>query len=454
MRFRVLGRILVAQALSSLGTSMSTVALAFMVYQLTGSVLHMGGVLAISTFPLVVTSFVGGALLDRFSAKNVMVLSDVVRAVLIFSMPFLAEKAVGLIYVVAALIGVCSALFNPGQIKLVGDLIEREHLVKANSYLSVSRDGAELIGFLVGGVLVTYVGYTLTFLIDGATYMVSALLLLGLPKALPRMGPVPRLLPLIAEAPRVLGRLWVQPGLRVNLLLATFASAAVMMSVPNSYGLALDVFDRGAAGLAVLEVLTASGLIVGGLIFSRMSLRGDKNRYVAFSLVAMGLCLVAVSFSNLFYLSVALMGLAGMANVGIFVPSITMFQQTPSAEDKGRLIAVRSGFGQMGITAGFLLGGVLGATLGITQLFLVAGLVGIGLTLVLYLPYRIAAERRAKAARAAAVAAGARRREAREVAAEAALGLYTSSGMAWAAAAAAGVGEDSTPPSTGAEEDE
>ena len=87
----------------------------------------MGGVLAISTFPLVVTSFVGGALLDRFSAKNVMVLSDVVRAVLIFSMPFLAEKAVGLIYVVAALIGVCSALFNPGQIKLVGDLIEREH---------------------------------------------------------------------------------------------------------------------------------------------------------------------------------------------------------------------------------------------------------------------------------------------------------------------------------------
>ncbi len=98
----------------------------------------------------------------------------------------------------------------------------------------------------------------------------------------------------------MLGRLWRQPGLRINLLLATFALAAIMMSVPNSYGLALDVFDRGAAGLAVLEVLTASGLIVGGLIFSRLSLRGDKNRYVAFSLVAMGVCLVAVSFSGLF----------------------------------------------------------------------------------------------------------------------------------------------------------
>ncbi len=130
MRFRVLGRILVAQALSSVGTSMSTVALAFMVYKLTGSVLHMGGVMAVSTFPLVVTSFVGGAVLDRFSAKNVMVLSDVARAVLIFSMPFLAREAVGLIYLVAALIGVCSALFNPGQIKLIGDLVDREHLVQ------------------------------------------------------------------------------------------------------------------------------------------------------------------------------------------------------------------------------------------------------------------------------------------------------------------------------------
>jgi predicted MFS family arabinose efflux permease len=356
---------------------------------------------------------------------------------------------------VAALIGVCSALFNPGQIKLVGELVDGEHLVKTNSYLSVSRDGAELMGFLAAGVLVTYVGYTLTFMFDAASYLVSGLLLLGLPKALPRTEAAPRLMPLIVEAPKVLGRLWRQPGLRVNLLLATIAAAAVMMSVPNSYGLALDVFDRGASGLAVLEIFVASGLIVGGLVFSRLSLRGDKNRYVAFSLVAMGICLVVVSFSDFFYLSVVLMGLGGMANVGIFVPSITMFQQTPAARDKGRLIAVRAGFGQMGITAGFLLGGVLGAALGITQLFLVAGLAGIGLTSIIYLPYRAAAGRRAKAARAAAVASGARRCEAREVAAEAALGLHTSAGMAWAAAAAtaSGTREELTPAVAGAGED-
>ena len=288
MEFRVLGRILTAQALSSLGTSISTVALAFMVYELTGSVLHMGGIMAVSTFPLVVTSFVGGALLDRFSAKTVMVLADLGRAVFIFLLPFLAEQAVGFIYLVAALMGILSAVFNPGQIKLVGDLARTDYLVRANSYLSVSRDGAELLGYLVGGVLVTYVGYTLTFSIDAGSYLLSALLLLGLPRALPRTGPVPKLGALLAETPGVVAHIWRRPLLRTNLLLAVLASGAVMMTVPNSYGLALEVFDAGASGLAALEVAMASGLILGGLAISRMRLRGDKNRYVAGAIAGHG----------------------------------------------------------------------------------------------------------------------------------------------------------------------
>ena len=95
-------RVLVAQALSTMGSSMTAVALAVMVFDLTGSVLHMGAVLAASTLPLVVMSFVGGALLDRFEARRLMVISDLARAVLIVLMPLAARQSVGLIYVIAA----------------------------------------------------------------------------------------------------------------------------------------------------------------------------------------------------------------------------------------------------------------------------------------------------------------------------------------------------------------
>src|SRR5665811_2609140 len=75
-------------------------------------------------------------------------------------MPLAAGRSVGLIYAVAASVGVFSALFNPSQVKVVGELVPAEGLVKANSYLSIAREGAELGGYLVGGALVALLGYT------------------------------------------------------------------------------------------------------------------------------------------------------------------------------------------------------------------------------------------------------------------------------------------------------
>jgi len=344
MRHKVLWRIMGAQALSSFGTSMSTVALAFMVYELTGSVFHMGGVMAVTTFPLVVTSWIGGAFLDRFSARKIMVLSDAARAVLIFSLPFLAEASVSLIYVVSVFMGVASAFFNPGQMKLVSDLIDRDSLVKANSYVSVSQTAAELVGYLMGGVVVTAAGYFPAFMADAGSYLASALLLLGLPRAAARVGVPPKVTALIKESPAVFVKLWRHPGLRTNLLLALFPVAALMMGSPNAYGLALDVFGAGAAGVAALEVSIACGLIIGGVVISRMVLRGDKNGYMFWSFVVMAATYVGIFFSPYFWLSVGLLGIGGIANVGVFVPSITMFQEVKADGDRGRLIAVRAAF--------------------------------------------------------------------------------------------------------------
>ena len=416
MRLHVLWRILAAQALSSLGSSMSTIALGFMVLQLTGSVLHMGAVMAVAVFPLVVTSWIGGAVLDRYNSKQVMIASDAARAVLIFVMPFVAERAVGLIYLISFLVGVGSAFFNPGQIKLISDLCDRQHLVRANSYLSVSRDGAELIGFLAGGVLVAAVGYRPAFFIDAGSYVLSGLFLLGLPRVARGPGRTESVATLVAESPAVFLRMWRNPALRTNLLMAVFGLMFIVMTSPNAYALVLQVFDGGAFELGLMEMIVGAGLILGGLVMSRAKLTRDKNTYVAASYVTVAVCFAAVFFSNNLWACIALVGIAGFMNVGMFVPSITMFQEASSERDKGRLIAVRAGFGQVGSTAGFLLGGVLGAALGVQRLFLVAGLAAIGVILVIYVPYHIGARRRARAAFTEAVQNGARRVEARDAA--------------------------------------
>ncbi len=285
--------------------------------------------------------------------------------------------------------------------KLTSELVEREALVKANSYLSVARDGAELLGYLAGGALVATVGYRWSFGLDSLSYLASAALLLGLPKPAPRVeAPVP-VRQLLAESPRVFARLWRDAGLRTNLLLAVFPLMFVMMGLPISYALVLEEFEAGDWAIGVLEASIALGLIVGGLVISRMKLHRDKNQYVLLSFVLVAACLVGIRFSDYLWLSIALMGVGGIANVGVFVPSMTMYQEAPSEGDKGRLLAIRGGFGQIGSATGFLLGGFVGQALGIRTAFLFAGVAVLATSVAIYVPYRLGAGRRALAAGAA-----------------------------------------------------
>jgi MFS family permease len=419
-----LWRIAASQGLSSLGTSMSSVALAFMVNQVTGSVLHMGAVLAVSILPLAAGSWIVGALIDRFGPKRLMVLADAARGLLTLAMPFVAGQSVLLIYIVAVLIGLFSALFNPSQLKLVAEHSARGQLVKANSYLGMSRDGAELIGYLAGGVLVASFGYLPAFAVDAASYLVSAALLARLKSVVARRKSKLSVTALVSDTPSVLGHLWAIHHLRTNLLLALLPLCAIGLYVPNAYGLVLEVFHGGGFELGVLEWAVGCGLIVGGLAMSRVSLAGDKNLYVVASSILVAFCLLGVYFAGNLWLSISLIGLAGMASVGMTVPSITMMQEVSSDEHQGRMIAIRGGFGQLSAAVAYLLGGILGQTIGIQMTFFVAGLSAAILTILIYVPYRITGNRRAETAWKAALDTGQRRAVARQAATEARLGGY------------------------------
>jgi MFS family permease len=295
---------------------------------------------------------------------------------------------VGLIYAVACLMGVFSAVFNPGQMKLTSELVDREGLVKANSYLSVARDGAELLGYLAGGALVAAVGYKWSFALDSLSYLASAALLLWLPRAAARPAASASVRQLVAESPRVFMRLWRDAGLRTNLLLAVFPLMFVMMGLPISYSLVLDVFKAPSWAIGALEGAIAAGLIVGGLVISRAKLRQDKNLYVLLSMLLVAATLVGIRFSEYLWLVIVLMGVQGLVNPWSFVASITMYQEAPGEADKGRLLAIRGGFGQVGSTAGFLIGGFVGQWLGVRTTFLVAGVGLMLVSLAIYVPYR------------------------------------------------------------------
>ena len=125
------------------------------------------------------------------------------------------------------------------------------------------------MGYAVGAALVAALGYALAFQLDAASYVVSAVLLLGLPTGRRHQGPeAVSIVRLLSGSSSVLRSIWRNKTLRVNLLLAVVCLTVVMMNLPNAYALVLQVFGGNAFGLMDLEVLTSCGLILGGLIFS------------------------------------------------------------------------------------------------------------------------------------------------------------------------------------------
>jgi MFS family permease len=174
-RFRLLW---LGQATSTLGDGLVPVALAFAVIQtLDGSPTDLGIVLAAQSLPLVVFVLAGGVWADRLPRQMVMLVSDLVRcavqatiAVLLLS----GRAELWQLVVLVAVYGTAQAFFQPAATGLVPATISPPRLQQANALLGLSRSLAFVIGPAVAGVVAAATNPGSVFVVDSATFAVSA----------------------------------------------------------------------------------------------------------------------------------------------------------------------------------------------------------------------------------------------------------------------------------------
>ena len=183
-RFRLLW---LGQTTSTLGDGLVPVALSFAVIQtLDGSATQLGIVLAAQTVPLVLFVLVGGVWADRLPRQLVMLASDVVRGVVQAIAAVLLLTGSAQLWQLAVLIfiyGSAQAFFQPAATGLVPATVSPGRLQQANALLSLSRSLAFIVGPAVSGVIAATTNPGIVFVVDAATFAVSAtsLALLQLP---------------------------------------------------------------------------------------------------------------------------------------------------------------------------------------------------------------------------------------------------------------------------------
>ena len=164
-----------------LGDGIYFVAIAWQVYELSNAPTALSAVGVAWTLPLVLFLLLGGVVSDRFERRRVLIAADIVRGLAIGAIGVLSlTGSVELwhLIVLVAIYGIGEAFFGPAFGAIVPDIVPETLLVEANSVNQVVRPLAHrLIGPALGGWLIATVGLGEAFLVDAASFAVSAVAL-------------------------------------------------------------------------------------------------------------------------------------------------------------------------------------------------------------------------------------------------------------------------------------
>jgi predicted MFS family arabinose efflux permease len=254
-----------AQTVSELGSWVTGIALPLTAQLvLDASALELGLLGALGTFPVVLMGLVAGVWVDRLRRRPILILADLLRALLLFSIPaahLLGRLTMAHLYFVAALTGALTVLFDVSYRSYLPSLVERKHLVEGNSKLSFSGSVAEVGGPGLGGTLVQLITAPFALLVDAFSFLFSALFL-GLIRK-PEPPPSPR-----EEGSSV--RADIAEGLRLvqrSGVLRAFAGATLMQNFFGGFFILYNLFVLDELGLSSAELgLLVSAGGVGGLV--------------------------------------------------------------------------------------------------------------------------------------------------------------------------------------------
>lgn len=175
-------RLWFGQTVTLLGDWFNTIALYRIIADLTGSPLALGAVFIFKTLPWALAAPLAGLLVDRLDRKRVMVVSDLLRVVIVLGLILVDKPSeIWLLYTLISLQVIVGSAFEPARSAVVPNITRPEELLTANTLGAATWSIMLALGAALGGVATEFLGTTTVFILDAATYVVSALLIAGIP---------------------------------------------------------------------------------------------------------------------------------------------------------------------------------------------------------------------------------------------------------------------------------
>ncbi len=345
----------VAQLVATIGDSLVDIAAAILVYRITGSALSVGLVLMATAAPALVIGLFAGVVVDRYDRKRIMVVCDVLRGLMVLSIPFIISFGIGWLYVAVALISGVGTFFHPAHASVLPEIATDEELAAANSMLAISGFGSTALGFAAGGTIAAAANLEWAFYVNAVTFFTSALIIsrIAIPKL--QVDESTNAESVFVNLSSGLRYLWQSEILRSFLIIS--AGVAVAFGLHNALLLPFAVEALGATEFVfgLQEGLTSLAFVFGSLFMASRADRLREGQWLTIALIGMGVVGILYSMANDIPWAIVLIMVSGFLNAPSSIAGRLIIQRQTTREVRGRVASTFS----VASNAFFLVGMVL-----------------------------------------------------------------------------------------------
>lgn len=368
------------KVISQLGDKFYAIALAWWILQKTNSPGIMGFFLLTSVLPGLIFGFFAGAIVDRWNRKNVIIITDIMRGLLVIVVVCLSIfklLQVWHVFIIGAAISLATAFFDPAIQAIIPQIVAKERLNEANSMSQMVNGICTVFGPMFGAVAISWFGLTYVFLFNGISYLISAIFESMIT------------LKLNQSSNDVVNTIWVdmkegilflkskQEILRVIVIIAIahFFLGSLMVLLPF---LANNLNGNGVQNLGYLQTVLGLGLLLGS-IYIRKKKNDTISEYNLINLIMfVGICFLGISIGQFFMIKTIMLYMIALVLIGGSVACAVVFWQlliqlnTPD-NMTGRVFSVSTLVGNASLPIAYGIFGILLTYISIAKLMFFCG---------------------------------------------------------------------------------
>jgi MFS family permease len=347
-RNRAFRQLWLGQVVSQMGDWFDTIALYTIILNLTGSGRDVGLLLVARFVPSFLFGPLSGVVADRFSRQRIMIVTDILRAVVVLGFLFVRRAdQLWIVYVLTVLQLGLSTFFEPAKTAAIPSIVEDRELVAANAISSVTWSVMLTLGAAIGGLITGWFGTDAAFILDAASYLLSAALIASIRVQKRRKRERQKLtvgralgitetidgIRYVKDRPRVLALLLVKPawglGGGILTLLAVFGERI------------FPVGKSAATGIGVLFAARGIGTAVGPIVARRMAGEVDRRMqaWIGIAFLIGGVFYIAFGSATGFVFALIVLGVAHCGGSILWVFSTVLLQRAVDDSFRGRVFA-------------------------------------------------------------------------------------------------------------------